>query len=110
VFHEPGQNPQRNAWKKISEDVCASLLFVGLIVLVGLSLLEAQTTRNARHVVPTGKGWGMEVPHDIAPPIVITGNGINYHGGPVIKGTMNAYFIWYGNWTNGPHASDSQTT
>src|SRR5882757_10981220 len=86
------------------------LLFVGLIVLVGLSLLEAQSTRNARHVVPTGKGWGVEVPRDIAPLVVITGNGINYHGGPVIKGTMKAYFIWYGNWTNGPHASDSQTT
>jgi hypothetical protein len=86
------------------------LMFVVLVVLVGFSLLEAQTTRNARHVVPTGKGWGMEVPRDIAPPIVITGNGIDYHGGPVIKGTMNTYFIWYGNWTNGPHASDSQTT
>ena len=45
------------------------LMFVVLVVLVGFSLLEAQTTRNARHVVPTGKGWGMEVPRDIAPPI-----------------------------------------
>jgi len=86
------------------------LMFVGLVVLVAFSLLEAQSTRNARHVVPTGKGWGVEVPRDIAPLVVITGNGINYHGGPVIKGTMKAYFIWYGNWTNGPHASDSQTT
>lgn len=29
-----------------------------------------------------------------------TGNGINYHGGPVILGTTNLYFIWYGNWSN----------
>jgi hypothetical protein len=26
-------------------------------------------------------------------------NGINYHGGPVVMGTFNIYFIWYGNWT-----------
>lgn len=28
------------------------------------------------------------------------GNGISYHGGPVILGTTNVYYIWYGNWTN----------
>lgn len=28
------------------------------------------------------------------------GNGINYHGGPVILGTTNIYYIWYGNWGN----------
>jgi hypothetical protein len=26
------------------------------------------------------------------------GNGISLHGGPVILGTVNAYYIWYGNW------------
>ena len=25
-------------------------------------------------------------------------NGISYHGGPVILGTVNVYYIWYGNW------------
>jgi hypothetical protein len=28
---------------------------------------------------------------------VVTGNGINYHGGPVLH-TINVYYIWYGNW------------
>jgi hypothetical protein len=28
----------------------------------------------------------------------VQGNGINYHGGPVMHGTVNVYFIWYGNW------------
>jgi len=28
-----------------------------------------------------------------------TSNGINYHGGPVILGTVNVYYIWYGNWS-----------
>jgi hypothetical protein len=26
------------------------------------------------------------------------GNGISYHGGPVITGTANFYYIWYGAW------------
>ena len=26
-------------------------------------------------------------------------NGINYHGGPVILGTTNVYYIWYGDWS-----------
>jgi hypothetical protein len=30
---------------------------------------------------------------------VVTGNGIEYHGGPVMAGPHNVYFIWYGNWT-----------
>jgi hypothetical protein len=27
------------------------------------------------------------------------GSGISYHGGPVITGTTNVYYIWYGNWS-----------
>ena len=26
------------------------------------------------------------------------GNGIDYHGGPVMLGTTHMYYIWYGNW------------
>jgi hypothetical protein len=26
-------------------------------------------------------------------------NGILYHGGPVMLGTVNVYYVWYGNWT-----------
>src|SRR5262245_50643192 len=28
--------------------------------------------------------------------------GIGYGGGPVMLGTPDVYFIWYGNWTNHP--------
>lgn len=28
-----------------------------------------------------------------------SGNGISYHGGPLILGTVNVYYIWYGNWS-----------
>jgi hypothetical protein len=34
-----------------------------------------------------------------------TSNGITYHGGPVMTGTVNLYYIWYGNW-----AGNSATT
>lgn len=33
-----------------------------------------------------------------------TSNGINYHGGPVMLGTVNVYYIWYGDW-NGNNAN-----
>lgn len=33
------------------------------------------------------------------------GNGITYHGGPVMLGTTHIYYIWYGNW-----GSNSATT
>ena len=35
---------------------------------------------------------------------VVQGNGISYHNGPVMKGTVNIYFIWYGDWTQNPGA------
>ena len=28
-----------------------------------------------------------------------SGNGISYHGGPVMLGTPNIHYIWYGNWS-----------
>jgi hypothetical protein len=55
-------------------------------------------------LVPTGKGWGQRVPpgQEKQPPGNAKpqgSNGIVYHGGPVILGTTNAYYIWYGNWS-----------
>jgi hypothetical protein len=56
---------------------------------------------------PSGKGWGVRVHKQAgkkAAPTVTTGNGINYHGGPIMPGTPNVYFIWYGTW-NGSGAN-----
>ncbi len=33
-----------------------------------------------------------------------TGNGIIYHGGSVLVGVTNIYYIWYGNWRGDPNA------
>ncbi len=49
---------------------------------------------------------GITKPFDLANPelapigeAVVTGNGIEYHGGPVMQGPHNVYFIWYGNFS-----------
>src|SRR5258708_2389201 len=83
------------------------------MVCVGTSA-SRQTARDATHLAPTGKGWG-EVMATPRVPVVVgsaktTTNGIYYHGGPVMAGTVNLYFIWYGNFVNGPKPSDSMTT
>src|SRR5690349_2880422 len=33
------------------------------------------------------------------PPKHGANNGISYHGGPVMLGTTDVYYIWYGNWS-----------
>ena len=80
--------------------------------------LSAQTAREAAHMAPTGKSWGAELmegnpPHRIFfPPHAGTGtnNGIYYHGGAIMPGNVKVYFIWYGNFSTGPAASDNNTT
>ena len=38
-------------------------------------------------------------PGDAGKPNRPGSNGISYHGGPVILGATDVYFIWYGNWS-----------
>jgi Phosphate-induced protein 1 conserved region len=55
------------------------------------------------HLQPTGKGFGVPDPSGMtarnaqkyAGP---SSNGIFYHGGPVMLGTVNMYYIYYGAW------------
>jgi hypothetical protein len=37
-------------------------------------------------------------------------NGISYHGGPVMVGPVNLYYIWYGNWDQNGQAVSTLTT
>jgi hypothetical protein len=100
----------------------------GLFVLAAAFLFltcfgaSAQEVRhgNGNGLRPNGKHQGIEDPN--APPEQETsaepeaknanqdahakgqffrssGNGIYYHGGPVLLGTVNVYYIWYGNWS-----------
>jgi hypothetical protein len=86
------------------------------VLLCTIISAAAQKTRDATHLVPSGKGWGQIAPA-VQPPRVWSApqkvtptNGIYYHGGPVMAGKVNLYFIWYGNFVNGPALSDSTQT
>ena len=89
---------------------------ITLVVMYGcLAYLNAQTARDAVHLAPNGKGWGVERKASrgagTSANQPAAANGIGYHGGPVMRAnSVNVYFIWYGNWTSGPNPSDSQTT
>ena len=92
-----------------------TLSAAGLLLFATSSAFAAQPVPldpagNDNDLVPTGKGWGER--QDTAPPRVNpngkappggggggSGNGIFYHGGPVMRGTTHAYYIWYGNWS-----------
>lgn len=53
-------------------------------------------------LVPSGKGSGEgAVTGNAAAKTNIAKypNGINYHNGPLILGTTDVYYIWYGNWS-----------
>jgi Phosphate-induced protein 1 conserved region len=79
-------------------------------LILATNLLMAQKVREngagpGEKMVPTGDGHAVAAPAGKA---VVTGNGINYNGGPVLKNTVPVYIIWYGNW-NGT-GSNTQTT
>src|SRR5215467_13115814 len=91
----------------------ARIAFAFLFVLCAATFLAAQKPIENDDLptmkVPDGAGGFIETAR--AKRTVTTGNGINYHGGPVLQGNpVPIYIIWYGNWTNGPKASDSALT
>jgi hypothetical protein len=86
------------------------LALVSLFVLLAANFLVAQRLRPGSDgdESPTGHVQGAA---GAKQPAVVQGNGINYHGGPVLKGSpVPIYVIWYGNWSNGPKPSDSALT
>jgi len=89
----------------------AKAIIILLVALTGSAI--AQQSLRTTELAPTGKGWGVaqegpETYTTLGP--AVTTNGITYHGGPVMSGNVNVYFIWYGNWSNGKAKSDSQVT
>jgi len=83
---------------------------------------------DQREQLPNGKGWGAAHENRPVPPLIeksdddeqadtltrsdgmdtraaasatpaVTQQPIKYHGGPVMLGTTNVYFIWYGDWS-----------
>ena len=65
----------------------------------------ASDDQNQQDTRPDGRGNRIrDLPGRGAPSqgAVVTGNGINYHNGPVLH-TINLYFLWYGNWSQDPN-------
>jgi len=84
----------------MSKGKIGGLLPLCLAVMAGaFSMAKAQSIVPP-HVMPPIQQPG-------APGVVpfAVGNGIAYNGGPVILGTTNVYYIWYGNWSG-----DTSTT
>lgn len=77
-----------------------------LVVFVFAGVSLAQKTKDADDMKPNGKGWGeKQQPNGQAGKAKpVRGNGITYHGGPVMTGGAHMYYIWYGNW-NGNNAT-----
>ena len=80
---------------------------VGVLNSVQATEVRHPTRSHATEadLIPTGKGWGKA---DLTGESLVqalkhtrpgtTNNGIYYHGGPLILGTVNVYYIWYGAW------------
>jgi hypothetical protein len=93
------------------------IVFVFLFVMLAVNFLAAQRVIPGANgnAVPDGKGG--VVPDTFSDSVkptgdtVVTGNGINYNGGPILSGSpVPIYIIWYGNWNGGARPSDSQAT
>ena len=88
------------------------ILAGGLLALAANAAVVRQST--GADMVPTGKGYGQPATAGQAgPALSLRATGINYHGGPVMTGVPNVYYIWYGNWSGNtavdhPHRPDEQ--
>ncbi len=85
--------------------VLVCLVATSLAVTVDAGVVKQRQDGDMR---PTGKGWGDQSKTQeqgatgrARPARTVRGSGINYHNGPVILGTTNVYYIWYGNWSTG---------
>ena len=82
-----------------------------LFVVLTASFMVAQNVREGAGALDKSPDGHVPGQAPTRQPAVVQGNGINYHNGPVLKGNpVPIYIVWYGNWTNGPKASDSAVT
>ncbi len=81
---------------------CAALLALGVFAFA-----DNDKSANDDDLAPTGRGIGTlrhpgESGSGKGPARTAgsaSGNGIYYHGGPIIKGTLDIHYIWYGDWS-----------
>ena len=85
---------------------------VGMIMLPALA--PGDSDNQDKELRPNGKGAGTLLNPGNGnangqgkggPGGGTTDNGIIYHGGPLLTGTVNVYYIWYGDWTKANNAA-----
>jgi len=72
--------------------LAAGALIAGCAVDESQAQQDEQTELNTQKHVSAVKGQSKPTGGGT------TNNGIYYHGGPVMGGTVNVHYIWYGNW------------
>ena len=89
---------------RLKTSLASLLLLILCSAFAGAQVLRSDDAK-ATDLVPTGKGYGrLATPQEQAARSAVigafrSGNGISYHGGPVMLNTVNVYIIWYGNWS-----------
>jgi hypothetical protein len=79
--------------------LAAGLLACGALIMPVAAFGDDNNGGQNQDTRADGRGDRIKgAPPRAAAGAVVTGNGINYHGGPVLH-TINVYYIWYGNWT-----------
>jgi hypothetical protein len=79
-----------------------TLAFCSAILLAGCTTeIPVDDTQEAvqGELAPNGKGYVTRNENANKKPGGGGSNGILYHNGPVMLGTVNIYYIWYGNWS-----------
>jgi len=80
-----------------------AVLMTGAFGLAGAVQAADVRHQEGEHLKPTGKGFGEHDPTGLTAEHAAkfapnSTNGIFYHGGPVMSGTVNLYYICYGAW------------
>lgn len=94
---------------KFRSSVASAALLLGATFLAPMAALAEDELYHgpSAHAHPDGRGnrvVGMPRRNGTGGSVV-TGNGIDYNGGPVMHGAVNVYFIWYGDWSQDPNAA-----
>ena len=89
--------------RRRSAFAAASLVVASTVVWMGAASADPPEINHVPHVLPIRGGsqpdHRPEAPPSAAAPV--RGNGIDYHGGPVMTAPVTAHIIWYGDWASG---------
>jgi hypothetical protein len=97
-------DPAKRATSNLAAFRRATLLLVVSLALFA-NVARAQLVGITKPIDPANIQFGPNPASSQFGPIgeaIVTGNGIEYNGGPVMLGPHNVYFIWYGNFSGNP--------